>query len=256
MDMFTKIIHEAADLNLDGVGLSIYGEPFMDRYWIDRIRLVRQCGLEYGFFSNGSLMKPHLVDEMLQLGGWKTVNFSVNGLSSETYENVMPPLKRDITYNNIESLLQAKIRLGSSTPEVRISCVRLKTNAHELNDFVHYWQDKGVDRVVIADCGDWLEGPDSQELQDDGRTRGVQRGSWLAPCPSVWQKLYVYVDGRVSTCCEDAGIRKLIVGHAGKQRLQDIYKGAALQKLRRLHLENRRNEHPICGRCRWNPTWF
>jgi MoaA/NifB/PqqE/SkfB family radical SAM enzyme len=256
MALFEKLIQEVAELGLDGIGLSIYGEPFLDRHWMERIRLVRSHGLEYGFFSNASLMRQEMVEEMLSLGGWKTVNFSVNGFSPEVYEAVMPPLKRDTAYDNIQALLDARKRLGLSEPEIRISCVRLQKNAHELNDFVSYWQHRGADRVVIADCGDWLEGLNSEQLQDHGRSRGVREETWLAPCPSVWQKLYVYVDGRVSTCCEDAGVRQLIVGHAGKHRLQDIYQGPAVKRLRRMHLENRRAEHPVCGRCRWNPSWF
>ncbi|MCA9709131.1 MAG: radical SAM protein [Myxococcales bacterium] len=256
MDLFAELVEQCARWGLEEVGLSIYGEPLVDKHWLERIELVRRAGLRYSFFSNASMLTVDKAQAMLDLGGWSEVNFSVNGFSPEVYEAVMPPLSRERVYGNIERFLEL-VRLRGQGPKVTVSCVTLQENQHELEEYRRYWSPR-VDRVSIADRSDWLG-----ELKKTDRAGGVgrrlrvvQEQTWRQPCPSVWSSLFVYYDGRVAPCCEDAGLRELIIGDATVDSLRDIFLGPALTELRAVHRADHRCDHQICGKCGVNWPWL
>lgn len=256
MDLFRRLVDHCAAWGVQEVGLSIYGEPLVDKHWLERVRIVRAAGLRYGFFSNASRLTEEVAVAMLELGGWSEVNFSVNGFSREVYEAVMPPLSRERVYDNIARFLALRDRYGGG-PKVTVSCVALQENVHELDAFRRYWSPR-VDRVSLADRTDWLG-----QLAKSDAARAVGRRLRVLsddvrpqPCPSPWSSLYVYHDGRVAPCCEDAGLRELIVGDARVEELREIFLGERMNALRADHREDRRAGSSVCGRCRVNWPWL
>lgn len=255
MAFFEKLIADVASLGLKRVSMSLYGEPFLDRHWLERIALLRANGLSYGFSTNASLMTKEVLVPMLEMGGWESVTLSINGLSSEVYENMMPPLKKDTTYANAHMFLELKQRYPDRAPYVTLSCVKTKLTAPETKAYFKYWSKvPGVDRIVFPDCGDWLGECDVQNLSSDHKAK--QEKTWLAPCPSLWGSLCVFYDGSVTPCCQAAANRQLIVGDIKNDNLRDILLGPKIEALRQQQLRNRRSEHPICGRCPINPPWL
>ena len=257
-ELFRSVVDQAANMGAKSVGLSIYGEPFADKKFIERVEYVRGHGLSYGLFSNGSLLRRDKIERMLDLGGFESINFSVNGFTKESYERIMPPLNREKVYGNINDFLGWCRAHPGKKPFVRVSCVGLEENRAERRDYVKYWQSRpGVDHVLIADQGDWLgELEAAKKLDENAATRGVANNNWLSPCQSLWSSLFVYYDGRVSPCCEDAGSRNLIIGDCREQSLLDIWTGAAIGGLRDQHRGNQRHCHDICGKCQWNQPWI
>lgn len=257
-DLFRSIVDQAASMGAKSVGLSIYGEPFADKNFVERVEYVRSKGLSYSLFSNGSLLREDRIKRMLDLGGFESINFSVNGFSKEIYEKVMPPLNREKVYGKINDFLGWCLDHPGKKPFVRISCVGLDENRAELKDYSDYWQSRpGVDHVLIADQGDWLGEMKYGASEDvNAATRGVKKEAWLSPCQSLWSSLYVYYDGRVSPCCEDAGARNLVIGDCRTETLADIWQGHTVASLRAQHRNDQRSCHETCGKCHWNQPWF
>ena len=258
-ELFRRLIAELAQWGVEEVGLSIYGEPLIDKYWRERLEIVRAAGLRFRFFSNASMLTEELAAFMLDLGGWTEVNFSVNGFSTEVYEKVMPPLKRARVYGNIERFLALKTARGLGEPRVTVSCVNLEETHPELDAYERYWSSRpGVDRVSLPDRSNWLgELKKTDQARPVGRRlRVITDEAWAPPCAPVWTSLFVYVDGRVAPCCEDAALRQVIVGDCNQSSLREIYLGEPLRKLRAEHLADRRRHHPVCGQCQVNWPWI
>lgn len=108
MELFQKIIEDCSDNGITSVTLSVYGEPFMDPKFFDRIEFLRNKGMDYTFISNGSLLTPEKIEKLFALGGLQSVWFSVNGFYKETYEKVMDPLKREVSYANILAFFERR----------------------------------------------------------------------------------------------------------------------------------------------------
>ena len=253
--LFRRVVDQTAQMGAKSVGLSINGEPFADKNFVERVEYVRSRGLSYALFSNGSLLRQDRTQRMLDLGGFESINFSVNGFSKEIYEKVMPPLKRERVYGNINDFLKQCLAHPGKKPFVRVSSVGLDENRAEQKQYVDYWSSRpGVDHVLIADQGDWLgEMKYGQDLDANTTTRGVANEAWLSPCQSLWSSLFVYYDGRVSPCCGDAGARNLIIGDCRSDGLADIWHGHAMRRLRAQHRNNQRGGHETC---QWNQPWF
>ena len=254
MDLFKKIIDDCFINGIMSVGLSIYGEPLMDEYFFDRIKYLRRYGMKYGFFTNGSLLNDKKARMLFDMGGLEKINFSVCGFEREVYEQIMPGLKKSITYENILNFLRLKKEYALNKPVVAISSVKLNKNKNDMKKFIRFWQrQKGVNHVITA--GLWKRGSSGQA--DIGEPGQMHRGDCrLYPCKVIWGSIYVYYDGRTAPCCEDSDLRGLIIGDMNKQSIEDIYKGKEIEALRRMHLEGKRHHDKICGQCTHNFIWL
>ncbi len=227
----------------------------MDKYFFDGVKYLRKYDMNYGFFTNGSLLDSHKAQMLFELGGLSKVNFSVCGYDKEIYESVMIGLKRDEAYKNILNFLQLKNSLKQEKkPIVGISTVKTNVNKKDMQKFCKFWlHQKGVDHVITAELWDRVGGNQTDEIGRLGLFHKSNR--WLMPCRQLWGSINIYFDGRVSPCCEDNDMRELIIGDMNTQTLEEIYSSDILQNLRSLHLSNKRRAHKICGNCYHNLPW-
>ncbi len=83
-------------------------------------------------------------------------------------------------------------------------------------------------------------------LQNDGVI--LKRRSCNMPCEQVFYMAYIKFDGRVSVCCVDI-YDNLSVGRIPEQSFSEIVGGEALRQIRKIHLEGRLQEIPLCFYC-------
>jgi len=254
-ELFEKIIDDCHASKIFTVGLSVYGEPFLDKYFFDRVKYLRKYNMSYGIFTNGSLLDPHKAQMLFDLGGLVNINFSVCGYEKKSYEDVMIGLRRDDTYKNILNFLRLKNSLKQEKLIVRISTVKTHVNRKEMRRFCRFWlHQKGVNYVITADLWDRVGEKNIDAIGP--RSLFYKTTNWLVPCKSLWGSIYVYFDGRVSPCCENSDKRELIIGDMNNQTLKEIFSSNILHNLRTLHLGDERGAHKICGNCYHNLPWL
>jgi len=255
MELYRKIIDDCFRNNILRVGLSVYGEPLLDPYFFERISYLRKFNMNYGFFTNGSLMDTTVAEKLFELGGLERINFSVCGYSPEVYERIMQGLKRDTSYGNILHFLRLKEQYKRNDLEVIISTVKLSANKSEMNKFIRFWRrQKGVDRLITADLG--VRGLDDEKISGVGVCGMMyKKGVWLPPCRQLWECLFIYYNGKISPCADDNDRRELILGDINTQSLDQILTGRLAVDLQKLHLGNQRNTHSVCGGCHHNSVW-
>ena len=255
MDLFKKIIDDSYQNGIKNAILSVYGEPLVDKYFFERIKYLTKKGMTYGFISNGSLLTPAKTDKLLSLPGLNFINFSVNGYATKIYEKMMVGLKRDVSYKNILYFLKMKEKLK---PEILVNNSTVKNNINEKDfpSFFKYWSRRpGVNQVMPIELRRLMGDEEyNGELGSLGPMN--QKNNWLSPCSQIWSSIVVYYDGKVTVCCDDLDLRRLIVGDFTKQTFQQIVSGNKLKKLKKIHLCNQRKDHPVCGKCYRNSVWF
>src|SRR5215212_9118931 len=68
-DLFTKIVDECVELGITHVRVHNYGEPFVDRKLVEKVRYAKQKGIkEVGMISNGSLITESVARGMVEAG--------------------------------------------------------------------------------------------------------------------------------------------------------------------------------------------
>ncbi len=94
-DLFRKVVDEAAALGVTHVRVHNYGEPFLDKQLVEKVRYAKSKGIaEVGMISNGSLITEDVARGMID-AGLDAINISVDAAGKEVFEStrVVPGLR-------------------------------------------------------------------------------------------------------------------------------------------------------------------
>jgi radical SAM protein with 4Fe4S-binding SPASM domain len=241
MDLFKKVVDECADLGITHVRVHNYGEPFLDKQLVEKVRYAKSRGIaEVGMISNGSLIDEPIAQGMID-AGLDAINISVDASGKEVFESTRLNLEYDVVIRNIETLVRLRKASGRVRPKLILSFVRQNNSADE-HDFIEHWRTI-ADKVHITDLHNWA-----------GTLNATSDVNY--PCYRMWQTFTVLWDGRVSLCCADFDGRH-ILGDLRTSTIADIWNGPAYREVRRQHLESGGPE--ICRSCdlpkKDSPLW-
>ena len=242
MDLYKKIVDECAALGITHVRVHNYGEPFLDRQLVEKVRYAKSKGIaEVGMISNGSLITEEIARGMID-AGLDAINISVDASGKEVFEKTRIHLKYDDVIGNIKTLARLRKESGRKRPKLILSFVRQNNSADE-RAFIEEWS-AIADKVHITDLHNWAG---TLNTQSDVRY----------PCYRLWLTFTVLWDGRVSLCCADFDGRH-ILGDLRTQTIAQIWNSALYRAVRKQHLDNGGPE--ICRSCdlpkKDSPLWI
>ncbi len=241
MDLYRKVVDEAALLGIPHVRLHNYGESLIDRQLVEKIRHAKSRGIrEVGLISNGSLLTPTLARAIVE-AGLDAINISVDAAGKEAFERTRVGLKYDRVIENIEGLVAAREALGARRPKLILSFVRQDDSEAE-RAFIDKWS-RTADKVHVTDLHNWAG--------------TLHAGSDVRfPCYRPWLTFTVLWDGRVALCCADFDA-SVVVGNLNEQAIADVWNGSRFRAVRLEHLA--RGGPAICGNCdlprKDSPLW-
>jgi MoaA/NifB/PqqE/SkfB family radical SAM enzyme len=188
MDLFKKVVDECVELGIEHVRMHNYGEPFVDRALVEKVRYAKRKGVpQVGMISNGSLITEEAARGMIE-AGLDAINISVDASGKEVFEKTRVGLKYDKVIANIERLLALREQAGTRRPKLILSFVR-QDNSEDEHAFIEHWR-KRADKIHITDLHNWA-----------GTLN--QRSDVNYPCYRPWLTFTILWDGRVSLCCAD-----------------------------------------------------
>jgi radical SAM protein with 4Fe4S-binding SPASM domain len=241
MDLFKKVVDECAALGITHVRVHNYGEPFLDKQLVEKVRYAKNKGIaEVGMISNGSLITEELARGMID-AGLDAINISVDASGKETFERTRVHLKYDDVIGNVRTLARLRRESGRKRPKLILSFVRQNNSADE-QAFIHEWS-QVADKIHITDLHNWAG---TLNTESDVRY----------PCYRMWLTFTVLWDGRVSLCCADFDGRH-ILGDLRTSTIAQVWNSPAYRAVRRQHLQNGGPE--ICRSCdlpkKDSPLW-
>ena len=241
MALFTKIVDECAALGIGHVRMHNYGEPFVDRALVEKVRYAKQKGIpQVGMISNGSLINEAAARGMIE-AGLDAINISVDASGKDVFESTRIGLKYDKVIANIERLLALREQAGRRRPKLILSFVR-QNNSEDEHAFIEHWRTK-ADKIHITDLHNWA-----------GTLN--QKSDVNYPCYRPWLTFTALWDGRVSLCCADFDGRT-ILGDLRTHTISEIWNSDTYRALRREHLES--GGPAICRSCdlpkKDSPLW-
>jgi MoaA/NifB/PqqE/SkfB family radical SAM enzyme len=241
MALFTKIVDECVELGIEHVRMHNYGEPFVDRALVEKVRYAKQKGVpQVGMISNGSLITEAAARGMID-AGLDAINISVDASGKETFEKTRVGLKYDKVIANVERLLALREAAGATRPKLILSFVR-QNNSEDERAFIEHWRPR-ADKIHITDLHNWA-----------GTLN--QRSDVNYPCYRPWLTFTTLWDGRVSLCCADFDGRT-ILGDLRTSTIRDVWNSDAYRAVRRQHLES--GGPDICRSCdlpkKDSPIW-
>ena len=242
MALYRKIVDECVALGITHVRMHNYGEPFIDRQLVEKVRYAKERGVpQVGMISNGSLITDEVARGMID-AGLDAINISVDASGKEVFDRTRIGLKYDKVIANIERLLRLRIELGQTHPKMILSFVR-QNDSDDERAFIEHWRAR-VDKVHVTDLHNWA-GTLNREADVN------------FPCYRPWLTFTVLWDGRVSLCCADFDGRE-VLGDLRTSTIQEVWNGEAYRRVRRQHLES--GGPDICTACdlpkKDSPLWI
>lgn len=156
MSTFERILDSLPGLpELERVVFTSFGEPLVHPHLLEMIAAIRQRGLAVSLGSNGLLLKPEVLSELVRLGVDRLV-VSVDGVKPETYDMVRGAALSQVL-DNIRTLNEIKIRQGSLMPALGIEFVLLKSNAEELAGLTQLAMHLKASRVIVSNVLPYTE---------------------------------------------------------------------------------------------------
>lgn len=242
--LFRRVVSLAEEEGVPLLNLNNIGEPLLDPTLAERVRWARAAGREVSFYTNGVALHRERIRELL------AADVGHVGLSIPTHRpEAAPDRPLGQVIRNLEDLVA--LRRPGRRPYVSVTRVIQGADRADILDFLRFFRTR-CDDVVIRDARDWAgrvrldPGVPSRELGD-----ALPR----PPCKHLWGRMVVLQDGRVPLCVVDVeGEHPL--GDLGRQGLGQVWHGAPMEEARRLHLEGRPEEIPLCARCRVRESWW
>ncbi|MBY0373449.1 MAG: SPASM domain-containing protein, partial [Bryobacteraceae bacterium] len=171
----------------------------------------------------------------------KHITLSIDGTSKESYEFYRKGARFEKVRDNFLRLCRMKHERQAPI-QIVVQMVRMEKNASEVDDFVRYWKAvPGVDLVRVKEDETDLMNPEA----------GHEPADFSHPCHYLWRgAMYVKHSGDVYPCCQSYMLDGAPVGNVGRQSMNEVFNGAPMQELRRLHAAGRAAEIDMCARCR------
>ena len=242
VELFRKIVDECVELGITHVRMHNYGEAFIDKKLVEKVRYAKQQGIkEVGMISNGSLITDQIARGMID-AGLDAINISVDASGKEVFESTRIGLKYDKVIGNIERLVRLRAESGKRRPKLILSFVRQNNSADE-QAFIEHWR-AIADKIHVTDLHNWA-GTLNKESDVN------------YPCYRPWLTFTALWDGRVSLCCADFD-GKTILGDLNTHSIAEIWNAEAYRDVRRQHLES--GGPDICRACdlprKDSPLWI
>jgi len=250
--IFKKVIDEIADYKGAILRLVCDGEPMMHPDFLKMIIYARQKGVSpICFNTNGTLLDEERSLEILR-NNVDVVEVSLDAINKSTYMKVRRGADFEKVISNVHRFIQLRRQLKART-KIMVSIIDQPEVNGEIQDFINYWT-PNVDRVIkraYTSIGGLVDKKKIDKISEAKR--------W--PCPLLWTRTFINVDGFIKFCVED-WLNKTIIGDIRHNSIKDLWDSSVYKELRNNHLEKEFCKVNYCKDCvdwparEWNYDYF
>lgn len=221
------------------------GEPLLNKNFAEMIGYAKTVGAaaRVDTTTNASLLTEQRGRPLID-AGLDRINISIYGVSNKHYEDFSSTkVAFERVLNNVRSFYDY-----SENCEVLV-----KINGDTLSD-----DEKKMFLDFFGDYADKIHIEHIMSCWPEFELRGVEankeKGIYgqdiqeVNTCPYPFYSLSINSDGLASLCFLDWG-RKLVIGDVNTQSVADIWHGKRMRAYRKMFLEGKRKQHPVCGGC-------
>lgn len=261
--LFEKIINNYAEKG-GIVRFGTFGEPLLDPDFTKKIDFIQKFPSIYkrelitNGYALGEEIARKLIDQKVD------TEISLDELDKRLYEK-LKDISFDKTWGNLLGLLQLNdkakipieinIRIKTSTSEEMIRNNPLfKELSHanctvELNpistmDSLSNWGGKFDKKGFIS----------NDNFLPHHRAYKEYNLKNQAPCHQLWKWMVINWDGRVVLCCTDI-YTNVVVGDLKNKKIEDVWRGPVLSKLREEFINRNGRKNGICKSCDLHLGW-
>ncbi|OGQ46294.1 MAG: hypothetical protein A3H42_04545 [Deltaproteobacteria bacterium RIFCSPLOWO2_02_FULL_46_8] len=226
------------------VTLHGYGEPPLDPFLIERIKLCRAHNIPTYFSCVPANINVGKFVEMMKAGAG-VIKFAMDALDDENSRKIRGDKNNfNEAYEKILQLLQAKAEDPSIKTTIVLTMIALSESDEAKKthrDFLEIWRDKDVFAYVKSQDNRWHHEEDLDLVNKSHYETQY--------CEYPWTSTSIMVDGSVVPCTQDYN-NEMVFGNANHQSLEEIWNNKAYDDFRKWHiLGNFPSGHKCAERC-------
>ena len=236
-EFFKNIIDQAEELGTGAITIASRGEPTMHKKFIEMLEYVntKKNIFDLKVNTNGTFLNDKNCHAIFK-NNVSQIIISSDHYIKEDYERLRLGSNFEKVVGNVDLLFNIRKKYyPESLTEIRISAVDNERNL-DREKFKDFWI-KRCDHVSAAYP---LERWNTYENEIDNDIKD--------PCENLWDKMYVWFDGKVNPC--DADYKSyLSYGNAKEYNLKELWNNKIISNTRDQHSNNNRTKINPCDRC-------
>ena len=230
-ELMQRIIREAYEAGARELGLSTTGEPLVNAHLFDYIKLAKETGFTYVYFStNGGKLTEERVEKLFD-AKLDSIKFSINAGSAETYAKIHGRKEFDHVIGMVKLLAKRRKELQSSM-KILVTCVVTEENKNE----------QELLKSLLGDAVD-----DIAFFNDTGAVGPTNSMNTPLPCSMLFNRVHVTYEGYLTTCCVDYE-NNLTVADLNQVSLEEGWASTVYQEFRKRHI-NKDVKGTLCEVC-------
>lgn len=248
-------IVDTMEEHLNVIYFYFMGEPFLVRNAYEMIEYASRKGIWVDTCTNGEFIDAqNLIDS-----GIGRVSFQIGGMTQATHEIYRVRGDLDGTLRNLEQCIEEKRKRPDSRTRLKIGFIVMKHNEHEVEEFLRYADEIGVDDFeVVYPCARNMDqarqfltdNPDYWIYDRDAFDRGILRPTEMSNhyCEWLYFTTTIQVNGDVVPCCRDTRGHH-VLGNVFEQDFHsEIWNGDRYRQFRRQVATDQKSVK-ICDLC-------
>lgn len=268
-DEFTTIL-DRLPFTPPAISLNGIGEPLINPHFLELVDILGRRGIDCTFFTNGTLLVPHLRGAILDRLNVSYVGISCDGAHRETFESLRFGAKFETWKSFVKEFLAAAHARAARPVQTVMSTVVSRRNLNELPEIVELAAELGFSAVQFADVmpNDEVAAAlalmeadrrklDLTALQRRGEKLGVDVTAYLRRrgrppkarfnCFQPWEYMMISAEGDILPCCAIIGSDKaLVMGNILHQSFDEVWDGKEFRRFRKTAAEG---TNPLCSIC-------
>jgi len=282
-DLFQRIIHELAAIRaipasqLSELHFYLDGEPFLHRQYVEMLKYIDEhiSGFRVVVSTNGALLTPDKTDVLLNLHSNSYIYIlSLDASNQELYDAVKPRSNFERTDANTRYFLSRKQELGIRNPHVALQFVVMSINEHDMGAFYEKWDPLLGPKVkaayqlwsddILRESGSHIYWKRFHCRSDPFRSdhglysghfgNSPVNGSEPLICAWPWRILAIGWNGGLHPCCFFPESKSML-GNIQGRSIQEVFEGERQREMRRLFLERKVHDIPVCRDCPKRAWW-
>ncbi|MBT5938888.1 MAG: radical SAM protein [Rhodospirillaceae bacterium] len=252
--VFTKIIDDALQYELDTVSLHGSGEPTLNRDMAKYVEYVKSKNVKCLSFTNGYRLSEDISRELIE-AGIDTLRISCIGYDRESYAHWMSLDTFDEVRANVKRFVDLNAEMGGHS-EVHIHhlVTNIENKAQEIELYRQNWSEYTGARSEIWLMHNWagseVELGYHREAMAASSSNRRSCGRPFSPLLQVRAGGLVGHTAAVVACCMVLGKdSEAVLGHLDTQTIAEVVAGSPYSDLRDAHSNMQFDDISYCANC-------
>jgi len=244
-----------------------YGEPLLDKKFLERIEFLRNCKniVLVDMNTNISLLSKDIAAELIRLN--VHLELSLDELERDIYQTV-----KGLDYERVMGNLFDVLHLNREAKKPVRIIVKIKTlqSYREIYNNPLYGEIKNllttgfIELLPIAEedpinrMGGSFDKDKFEKLfiKKKKVKNNYRRYNLLnpSPCAALWRYMVIVPNGNVVQCCIDVN-QSVVLGNLAHQSLEEIWRGNIITELREKAINRERKKMVLCRNCDLHQGW-